>query len=1167
MLKIHLNIFNKLSCVLMFAVIFYSSHAQHTPSDDRNFIYTRTILKNNVKTQADISALTANDVRAEVQYFDGLGRPLQNVGVKVAPDGKDIVTPITYDAFGRQDKNYLPYAATGTNGAYRSTALTEQASFYAAPPTTSIPAIPNPYNQTVFEASPLNRPLETGAPGQPWAIGNGHTIKTGYEINGANEVRLWNVMGQGQSTEGGSGAVQANPTYNNHTPGTTEYKATNSITFTNGFESGPNASFTAHIVSGSGGNPAMGASSPGYYAPGQLYKKVTWDEHRNRVIEYKDKEGQVVCKKVQDGGDTLNAPTYMVTQYIYDDFSQLAYVLPPALESIASFTEADANFEKYIYAYHYDGRRRLIEKKIPGKGWEYIVYNAADRPIFTSDGEQRSRGVWSFIKYDGLGRVIMTGEVTNASGRAALQATVNSTLKPAGSTELFESYNGNTGSSNMGYTNTTLPNTNFKIFTVNYYDNYNILGTVLNPDPTHFIIPGISTPESQRTKSLPTVTAVNTLGTGTYLYTATYYTDDKARVSKIVKQHQLGGLDVTSNTYNFAGEITATTRQHYKGGSLALTLSNTYQYDHAGRKTQTTETINSQGPVTTTYTYNAVGQLQARTTGGQTTSYKYNPRGWIKEQSSGLFTQQLKYDDATGSYAQYNGNIGQQLWTTNGQSHSYNYSYDKASRLTSGISDENYNETGILYDKMGNIQSLTRQGPTGMPGLGTLSYAYNGNRLQSVSGGYNKSYSYNSNGSMTGDGTLNIQYNELNLPKQVSGTPVGTVSYSYDAAGGKLSKQTVSETRQYVDGIEYIGTTIDLLHTEAGVARNNGGTYTYEFFLKDHLGNTRVVVDQAGTVLQQTDYYPFGLPIETYTAVPNNYLYQGKELQRELTQFDFGARFYDPQIGRWHVLDPLSEKARRHSPYNFAFNNPIRFIDPDGMEADDWVKRGNRWSYDPNITTRKQAIEAGADDFARNGTVLNNVKLGDNGEVGNVWLQSGGQASYVPDDFTTISATEPSSIPDNFVTRAIDKFYTLGATLMSGPMGYSKSDVTDLWGRSTTYSQREDAFVASAAWLVPGAPKAAGAATKGLVNITEEAALVGRFYEVNGSKFSTYYYNKLWSTGRGGASLVAKEVFEGGANTAVPAMTKKGFYDYNYGGWNMIYNPTTKEVWHIQPIK
>ncbi|MBL7105157.1 MAG: RHS repeat-associated core domain-containing protein, partial [Bacteroidales bacterium] len=133
-----------------------------------------------------------------------------------------------------------------------------------------------------------------------------------------------------------------------------------------------------------------------------------------------------------------------------------------------------------------------------------------------------------------------------------------------------------------------------------------------------------------------------------------------------------------------------------------------------------------------------------------------------------------------------------------------------------------------------------------------------------------------------------------------------------------------------------------MLTSEGRVMINDDDTYSYQYFLKDHLGNTRVTFNENGDVIQEDAYYPFGMQMnglcyETGLDYKNKYLYNGKELQDEfgLDWYDYGARMYDPQLGRWHVVDPLAEKFYSWTPYNYALNNPIRLIDPDGMETEE----------------------------------------------------------------------------------------------------------------------------------------------------------------------------------------------------------------------------------------
>ena len=175
------------------------------------------------------------------------------------------------------------------------------------------------------------------------------------------------------------------------------------------------------------------------------------------------------------------------------------------------------------------------------------------------------------------------------------------------------------------------------------------------------------------------------------------------------------------------------------------------------------------------------------------------------------------------------------------------------------------------------------------------------------------------------------------------------IAYIYSAQGEKLAKKMKDNTYKYYAGSRMYKNdkTLNYLLFDEGLVNKTSGGYTYEYHLKDHLGNTRVAFQPYGpttTTTQVAEYYPFGasyLPVSPVGT--NKYLYNGKEKQDDvlsgtaLDWYDYGKRFYDPSIGRWHSMDPLAEKSRRWSPYVYCDDNPMRFIDPDGMEGREFM--------------------------------------------------------------------------------------------------------------------------------------------------------------------------------------------------------------------------------------
>ena len=306
----------------------------------------------------------------------------------------------------------------------------------------------------------------------------------------------------------------------------------------------------------------------------------------------------------------------------------------------------------------------------------------------------------------------------------------------------------------------------------------------------------------------------------------------------------------------------------------------------------------------------------------------------------------------------------------------YSYSYDPLNRIISAIddtSDQRYSLTNIEYDRNGNIQKLKRNGHTntGATSFGVmddLTYSYTGNQLQSVTDleantGFkdgNQSgadYSYDANANMKSDankGITSITYNHLNLPEQVNfGSQ--NIQYVYDATGAKLKRTSSTGTETlYAGNHIYEGAIgnaeLQFFNHPEGYATPNGqGGYDYIYNYIDHLGSVRLSytdadgngsIDPANEIIEENNYYAFGLKMRGFNDIVSPYgnsaakrwKYSGKEFDESLDidTYDFGARNYDPTIGRWMNVDPLAEEYDSWSPYHYVYNNPILLFDPDG---------------------------------------------------------------------------------------------------------------------------------------------------------------------------------------------------------------------------------------------
>ncbi len=839
----------------------------YAPSMDTNLSdenYVHTVVPR--KRTTNLSNISNAHKMETVTYFDGLGRAIQSIGIRAGGDNEDIITHIDYDDYGRQDKEYLPYALSTNYGGYKTNALSATNTFYDA----KFGSSSYPYSEKNLEDSPISRVTQQGAPGSDWRIGGGHEIEFDYQVNTGSEVRRFEVAT--------SASVSSNITTYNP---------------------------TLSLDTGSGNNN-------GNYEAGTLYKTVTKDENYDSSVstvahtteEFKDQQGRVILKRTYGTskiGTTTHNNVAHDTYYLYDEYGNLTYVLPPKMDaSTATLSTINSQMNDLGYQYKYDDRNRLVEKRIPGKEWEYIVYNKLDRPIMTQDKNLRDDNDWLFTTYDDFGRVAYTGMVNKNWSRQAMQNHLNTggysqtvdkrtlSITLNGTTLYYENY-----FTNGAY----IPTSSVDVFTINYYDDYTYDGFSSMPEISggQVVINHDNAGGTRKlTKGLATGSKVRVLDSSPVEWiTTTMGYDENGRTIYVKSVNDyLGTTDIVENVLDFTGAVDKTMTSHTKG-SVNVITEDVMTYDHMGRLTKQTQELDNTDvlEVIVENTYDDLGQLESKDVGGQTTQsrlqtvdYTYNIRGWLKQINNpaslgtDLFAFRINYNTEDHNATKlYNGNISEVEWKTANTDSGlkwYKYSYDALNRITNATDDiSRYSLSNLTYDKNGNIMTLNRAGHKVAQPVSTnsshfatnmdiLSYVYesNSNKLKSVNDtGYESygfkeianntiEYDYDSNGNMTKDdnkGITSIEYNHLNLPTKVY-LPSGNISYFYDATGVKLKKVvSTGGTTEYAGNYVYEGSSLKFFNHPEGYLEpkdeNNlslGYNYVYQY--KDHLGNVRL---------------------------------------------------------------------------------------------------------------------------------------------------------------------------------------------------------------------------------------------------------------------------------------------------------------------------------------
>ena len=814
-----------------------------------------------------ITSRPLQDVKQVTQYFDGLGNPVQTVARQGSLEtssntNADLVSLIVYDVYGREQYKYLPYAASTNDGSFKTNPVQQQSSFYSSSASYNPIAGQNEtvyYGQINYEPSPLNRLSLTMAPGNNWA-GSNRGVASNYYYNTANDdVRMFTVN------------------YAN-SPGT----------------------FDTYTMSGN-------------YGTGQLQKSSSIDEMGHQVIQFTDKEGNVILKKVQltasiDYGGGSGYGGWLCTYYIYDDFNLLRAVIQPSGVNILTgngWNLTSAILSQQCFQYQYDARHRMIMKQVPGAGAVYMVYDAKDRLVMTQDANMRNSSKWMATIYDALNRPVESGIVIDGNNLAGEINTVanNNGYPSAGNiTEMltqthYDNYN-------------SLPGGLSSSFQTNWNSNFSSTSNTAFPYPQ---TPAQNSATS--TMGLVTWMQAEVLGSSSsnYQNTVNIY-DDWGRVIQNTVNSSFTGIYTTNTVqYTWAGQqLVSVQAQNNNGNGSQVAVVSIITYDALNRVVTTQKKTSSMqvnggalsAAVTTAVNqYDAMGHLKNKYLGNKTTGiatystvpletqqYDYNIRGWLL----GLNRNYL------WSNSSVNSNATQDATTSTGEAYTgpqsntffgFELGYDKTGSDQSNVSGSiGLSSVYASAQYNGNISGMVWKSANDIR-LRKYDFSYDAaNRIlaanfnQYTYGGFNKyanvdfsvsNLSYDANGNILAMTQMGMNPSASNGSGPIV---VDALTYTYTGGNG-----VSNQLQQVVDNGNNAGSsTLGDFHYAPGVGyKTAGGSTDYSY---DNNGNLTADVNKQITSI---NYNYLNLPSLVTGAKGNiTYYYDAVGIKLEKIVYD-----------------------------------------------------------------------------------------------------------------------------------------------------------------------------------------------------------------------------------------------------------------------------------------